>query len=124
MQAAGMGMQAAQAGYQLMNAQSQFAASLAQSAMAQAINANLSGNTAGAQIAMQMPLGAPNIADTILAMMNAQGMGPGTETTGPFAGRLGGLVGHLSPFGGYQDRNQQSNVGRSGAYRVPGSVFG
>ena len=123
MQAAGMGMQAAQAGYQLMNAQSQFAASLAQSAMAQAINANLSGNTAGAQIAMQMPLGAPNIADTILAMMNAQGMQPGTETTGPFAGRLGGLVGHPAPFGGYQDRNQQSNVGRSGAYRVPGSMF-
>lgn len=123
MQAAGMGMQAAQAGYQLMNAQSQFAASLAQSAMAQAINANLSGNTAGAQIAMQMPLGAPNIADTILAMMNAQGMQPGTETTGPFAGRLGGLVGHPAPFRGYQDRNQQSNVGRSGAYRIPGSMF-
>jgi hypothetical protein len=122
MQAAGMGMQSAQAGYQLMNAQSQFAASLAQSAMAQAINANLSGNTAGAQIAMQMPLGAPNIADTILAMMNAQGMRPGTETTGPFAGRMAGLVGQPG-FGGYADRNNQSAVGRPSPYRVPGSIF-
>jgi hypothetical protein len=122
MQAAGMGMQAAQAGYQLMNAQSQFAASLAQSAMAQAINANLSGNTAGAQIAMQMPLGAPNIADTILAMMNAQGMRPGSETTGPFAGRMAGLVGQPG-FGGYADRNNQSAVGRPSTSRAPGSMF-
>jgi hypothetical protein len=123
MQAAGMGMQAAQAGYQLMNAQSQFAASLAQSAMAQAINANLSGNTAGAQIAMQMPLGAPNIADTILAMMNAQGMRPGSETTGPFAGRMAGLVGQPG-FGGYNERGNESAVGRPSTYRVPGAMFG
>jgi hypothetical protein len=123
MQAAGMGMQAAQAGYQLMNAQSQFAASLAQSAMAQAINANLSGNTAGAQIAMNMPLGAPNIADTILAMMNAQGMRPGTETTGPFAGRMAGLVGQPG-FGGYNERGNESAVGRPSTYRVPGAMFG
>lgn len=102
MQAAGMGMQAAQAGYQLMSAQSQFSGSLAQSAMAQAIRANIDGNVLGAQLAMQMPLGAPNLADTILAMMNAQGMRPGTQTSGLFAGRLGGLLGQ-SNFSGYAD---------------------
>ena len=123
MQAAGMGMQAAQAGYQLMNAQSQFAGSLAQSAMAQAIQANLSGNATGAQLAMQMPLGAPNLADTILAMMNAQGMRPGSETTGPFAGRLGGLLGQGN-FGGYAERNRESAINRPTTYRVPGSMFG
>jgi hypothetical protein len=123
MQAAGMGMQAAQAGYQLMNAQSQFASSLAQSAMAQAINANLSGNTVGAQIAMNMPLGAPNIADTILAMMNAQGMRPGTETTGLFAGRIAGLVGQPG-FGGYAEPKQPVGFGRPSTYRVPGAMFG
>ncbi len=121
MQAAGMGMQAAQAGYQLMNAQSQFAASLAQSAMAQAINANLSGNTAGAQIAMQMPLGAPNMADTILAMMNAQGMQPGTQTTGPFAGRVGGLLGNQN-FAGYGERQQQAFRGNQPFGRISGSL--
>ena len=123
LQAAGMGLQAAQAGYQLMNAQSQFAGSLAQSAMAQAIQANLSGNAMGAQLAMQMPMGAPNLADTILAMMNAQGMRPGTETTGPFAGRLGGLLGQGN-FGGYADRNRESAINRPTTYRVPGSMFG
>jgi len=123
MQAAGMGMQAAQAGYQLMNAQSQFAGSLAQSAMAQAIQANLSGNATGAQLAMQMPLGAPNLADTILAMMNAQGMRPGSATTGPFAGRLGGLLGQ-SDFRGYEDQNRESALNRPTTYRAPGSMFG
>ena len=123
MQAAGMGMQAAQAGYQLMNAQSQFAGSLAQSAMAQAMKANIDGNALGAQIAMQMPLGAPNLADTILAMMNAQGMRPGSETSGPFAGRLGGLLGQGN-FGGYAERNRESAINRPTTYRAPGSMFG
>lgn len=123
MQAAGMGMQAAQAGYQLMNAQSQFAGSLAQSAIAQAMKANIDGNAIGAQLAMQMPLGAPNLADTILAMMNAQGMRPGSETTGPFAGRLGGLLGQGN-FGGYAERNRESAINRPTTYRAPGSMFG
>ena len=121
MQAAGMGMQAAQAGYQLMNAQSQFAGSLAQSAMAQAIQANLSGNATGAQLAMQMPLGAPNLADTILAMMNAQGMRPGTETTGPFAGRLGGLLGNQN-FTGYGESQQQAFGNNQPFGRLSGSL--
>lgn len=121
MQAAGMGMQAAQAGYQLMSAQSQFAASLGQSAIAQAMNANQNGNIAGAQIAMNMPLGAPNMADTILAMMNAQGMQPGTETTGPFAGRVGGLLGNQN-FAGYGERQQQAFRGNQPFGRLSGSL--
>ena len=108
MQAAGMGMQAAQAGYQLMSAQSQFAGSLAQSAMAQVIQATLNGNALGAQLAMQMPLGAPNIADAILGMMNAQGMRPGTQVTQAFGGRLGGLLGQ-SGFQGYGDQGRQQS---------------
>jgi len=108
MQAAGMGLQAAQAGYQMMNAQSQFAGSLAQSAMAQAIQATISGNSVAAQMAMQMPLGTPNIADTILAMINAQGMRPGHMATGPLAGRLGGLLGQQG-FQGYAEAGRQGN---------------
>jgi hypothetical protein len=106
MQAAGMGLQAAQAGYQMMNAQSQFAGSLAQSAMAQAIQATIAGNTAAAQMAMEMPLGTPNIADTILAMINAQGMRPGNMASGPFAGRLSGLLGQQG-FQGYAEQGRQ-----------------
>ena len=121
MQAAGMGMQAAQAGYQLMNAQSQFAGSLGLSAMAQAMKANIDGNALGAQIAMQMPLGAPNLADTILAMMNAQGMRPGSETTGPFAGRLGGLLGNQN-FTGYGERQQQAFGNNQPFGRLSGSL--
>jgi len=49
-------------------------------------------------------------------------MRPGTETTGPFAGRLGGLVGQPG-FSGYADRNNQSSIGRPSTYRVPGSMF-
>ena len=121
MQAAGMGLQAAQAGYQLMSAQSQFAGSLAQSAMAQAMKANLDGNALGAQLAMQIPMGAPNLADTILAMMNAQGMRPGTQTTGPFAGRVGGLLGNQN-FTGYGERQQQAFGNKQPFGRMSGSL--
>jgi len=121
MQASGMGLQAAQAGYQLMNAQSQFAGSLAQSAIAQAMKANLDGNTLGAQLAMQIPMGAPNLADTILAMMNAQGMRPGTQTTAPFAGRVGGLLGNQN-FTGYGERQQQAFGGKQPFGRMSGSL--
>jgi hypothetical protein len=109
MQAAGMNLQAAQAGYQLMNAQSQFAASLTQSAMAQAMQAALSGNMAGAQLRMQ--IGSPlNMADTILAMMNAQGARPGTQMTSAFGGRAGSLMGQ-SNFGGYSNPSTQQGSG-------------
>jgi hypothetical protein len=121
MQASGMGLQAAQAGYQLMNAQSQFAGNLANSAIAQAMKANLDGNALGAQLAMQIPMGAPNLADTILAMMNAQGMRPGTETTGPFAGRLGGLLGNQN-FTGYGERQQQAFGNNQPFGRISGSL--
>jgi hypothetical protein len=109
LQAAGMNLQAAQAGYQLMNAQSQFAASLTQSAMAQAMQAALSGNMAGAQLRMQ--IGSPlNMADTILAMMNAQGARPGTQTSSAFGGRVGSLIGQ-SNFGGYAGNSAPANSG-------------
>lgn len=100
MQAAGMGMQAAQAGYQLMSAQSQFAGGLAQQAMANAMDAMVRGNALGAEMAMNMPLGMPNIADTILAMMNVQGMRPGHMVSPGMSGRIGGLLGNTG-FRGY-----------------------
>lgn len=100
MQAAGMGMQAAQAGYQLMSAQSQFAGGLAQQAMANAMDSMVRGNALGAEMAMNMPFGMPNIADTILAMMNVQGMRPGHMVSPGMSGRIGGLLGNTS-FRGY-----------------------
>lgn len=124
MQSAAMTMEAAQQGAQLMAAQSQFAGSLAQSAMAQAMQANLQGNVAAAQLAMQMPLGAPNLADTILAMLNAQGMRPGHRTTEAFGGRLAGLVGTPPGFAGYENRTPTTSFGGNMPYRPSGSSFG
>jgi len=100
MQAAGMGMQAAQFGYELMSNQSRFAGGLAQQAMAQAMDAMIRGNALGAEMAMNMPLGMPNIADTILAMMQSQGMRAGHTVNQGMSGRLGGLIGNTQ-FRGY-----------------------
>jgi hypothetical protein len=70
---------------------------------------------------MQIPMGAPNLADTILAMMNAQGMRPGTETTAPFAGRIGGLLGNQN-FTGYGERQKQAFGGNQPFGRMSGSL--
>lgn len=107
MQAAGMNQQALQAGYNLMASQNQFMASLGQSATAQAIQARLQGNMAGAQLAEMRPLGAPNMVDTILGAQLAQGMRPGDRATGQFAGRMGEMMGNRN-FRGFTDQRQAS----------------
>jgi len=99
MQATGMNLQAAQAGAQLMTAQNQYYSSLAQSALANAIQANLSGNVTAAQLYQSFPLDV-QIAPTILAMQNAQGLRPGSQLSGPFSGRMAGLLGNMQ-FAGY-----------------------
>lgn len=100
MNASQMQTQAAEAGAQLMAAQSQFQGSLNQSAMAAAIQAQLNGNMQQANIIMNAPYGATRLADTILSMHNAQGMRPGTQTSPRYGGRLGGLIGNPT-FTGY-----------------------
>lgn len=108
MQAAGLNQQALQAGYNLMASQNQFMASLGQSATAQAIQARLNGNMAGAQLAEMRPLGAPNMVDTILGAQMAQGMRPGDRVTGQFAGRMGQMMG-MGNFRGFTDQRQASS---------------
>ena len=113
MQAAGMNQQALQAGYSLMASQNQFMASLGQSATAQAIQARLNGNMAGAQLAEMRPLGAPNMVDTILGAQLAQGMRPGDRATGQFAGRMGEMMGNQN-FRGFTDQRQASRARPAG----------
>ena len=100
MNASQMQTQAAEAGAQLMAAQSQFQGSLNQSAMAAAIQAQLNGNMQQANIIMNAPYGATRLADTILSMHNAQGVRPGTQTSPRYGGRISGLLGNPT-FTGY-----------------------
>ena len=108
-----MGQQAAQAGYNLMAAQSQFASSTLQGAIDAASRDQQQGNLALAQIRLNKPLDVLNLSDTILAMMNAQGMRPGSTTSPSFGGRLGGLMGS-SDFRGYAPGGQTSRFGNTG----------
>ena len=123
MQAAGMNQQALQAGYNLMASQNQFMASLGQSATAQAIQARLQGNMAGAQLAEMRPLGAPNMVDTILGAQLAQGMRPGDRATGQFAGRMGEMMGNRN-FRGFLDQQQQASRNRQTGRPFGGSLSG
>lgn len=109
--AGGLGMQASQdnqralmAGYQMMQQQSQFNGSLSNSALAAAMQAQTNNDRTRLAIIQENPYGAPQLADTILAMMNAQNMRPGSETSQRFGGRMQGLLGQGqrgSRFGGY-----------------------
>jgi hypothetical protein len=98
--AGGLGMQASQdnqralmAGYQMMQQQSQFNGSLSNSALAAAMQAQTNNDRTRLAIIQENPYGAPQLADTILAMMNAQNMRPGSETSQRFGGRMQGLLG-------------------------------
>jgi hypothetical protein len=113
MQAAGMNQQALQAGYQLAAAQSQYANSLIQGSIAQAMDARLKGNMAGAQLAQMRPLGAPNLVDSIIGSVLAQGMKPGDRVTGEFAGRKGDIMG-TNNFRGFEDQRQASRTRPAG----------
>lgn len=109
--AGGLGMQASQdnqralmAGYQMMQQQSQFNGSLSNSALAAAMQAQTNNDRTRLAIIQENPYGAPQLADTILAMMNAQNMRPGSETSERFGGRMQGLLGQGrrgNRFGGY-----------------------
>jgi hypothetical protein len=109
--AGGLGMQASQdnqralmAGYQMMQQQSQFNGSLSNSALAAAMQAQTNNDRTQLAIIQENPYGAPQLADTILAMMNAQNMRPGSETSERFGGRMQGLLGQGrrgNRFGGY-----------------------
>ena len=124
MQAAGMNQQALQAGYQLAAAQSQYANSLIQSSIAQAMQARLQGNMAGAQLAQMRPLGAPNLVDSIIGSVLAQGMKPGDRVTGEFAGRKGEIMG-TNNFRGFENQRQvASRQGMSGRRAMGGSLSG
>jgi hypothetical protein len=124
MQAAGMNQQALQAGYQLAAAQSQYANSLIQGSIAQAMDARLKGNMAGAQLAEMRPLGAPNLVESIIGSVLAQGMKPGDRVTGEFAGRKGDIMG-TNNFRGFEDeRRVASRQGMTGRRAMGGSLSG
>jgi hypothetical protein len=124
MQAAGMNQQALQSGYQLAAAQSQYANSLIQSSIAQAMQARLQGNMAGAQLAQMRPLGAPNLVDSIIGSVLAQGMKPGDRVTGQFGSRTGEVMG-MRNFAGFEDQRQvASRQGMSGRRAINGSLGG
>jgi hypothetical protein len=96
-----MNQQAIQAGYQMMQSQNQFATSAMQSALANAQMASLQGNMAGMELYSKYPFFVSQN-QTILAMLNAQGLESGDPVSGRFGQRLGGLIGDTQ-FRGYAD---------------------
>jgi len=89
--AAQLGSQAASAAANYLATQHSFASGLVNKSIADAMQARLAGDSLKAQFYDNMPFGLPQIADTIIAMMKAQGNGPNSRVSGGVASLIGGL---------------------------------
>ena len=93
-------MAQAQENARMMQQANQFYGGITQGAMAALMRAQMDGNEAEMAMIKNYPFSGPRLADTVLAMMNAQNMRPGTKTTDTFGRRLGSLIGNPN-FPGY-----------------------
>jgi hypothetical protein len=97
---AGAYLAAAQENARNMQQANQFYGGITQGSMAALMRAQMDGNDAEMVMIKNYPFSGPRLADTILAMMNAQGLRPGSKVTPGFGNRVGGLIGNTQ-FAGY-----------------------
>lgn len=93
-------MAAADQAWRGMQAANQFDAAITQQANAALIKANMDNDEMRAGLIRMYPYSGVNMADTILAAMNAQGLKPGSQVSDKFGRELGSLIG-VPNFAGY-----------------------